>query len=75
MKVIRMTKSLNFDAIVANTFKDNHKQPMSHLVANRVMTFWLIFTSDVKKLGNNKVWKKKPLPHTLSQNVCSIQVV
>ncbi len=68
-----MTKRLNFDVVVANTFKDNHK--LSHVVANKVMTFWLISTSDIKKLGNKKVWKKNPLPHTLSQNVCSIQVV
>lgn len=40
-----MTKSLNFDAIVAN----------------KVMTFWLISTSDVQRLGTNKVWKKNSL--------------
>jgi hypothetical protein len=54
-----MTKRLNFDVVVANTFKDNHK--LSHVVANRVMTFSLISTSDIKKLGNNKAWKKKSL--------------
>jgi hypothetical protein len=74
MKVIGMTKSLNFDAIVANIFKEITNDQLLHVVASRVMTFWLISTSD-KKLGYNKVWKKNPLLRTPSHNVCLIQIV